>query len=60
VTSNRCTPQGQECPPIFPPCCPGLKCEFLGDRAYCEPFSKHSSTTNSSPDPLKEHALVFE
>jgi hypothetical protein len=60
VTTNRCTPQGQQCAPVFPPCCPELICQPLGDRAYCEPFSKHSSATNfPSPDPFNEHGLVY-
>ncbi len=31
-----CTPQGYQC--VYYPCCPGLDCVFLGDRAYCEPI----------------------
>jgi len=34
--AGRCTPRGGQCPPIFPPCCPGLTCQLLGDRAFCE------------------------
>jgi probable HAF family extracellular repeat protein len=35
---GRCTPRDGQCPPLpqFPPCCAGLVCTFLGDRAYCE------------------------
>jgi hypothetical protein len=34
---GQCTPQGRECPPQFPPCCPGLGCVAEGNRAFCEP-----------------------
>jgi hypothetical protein len=32
-----CLTQGQQCPPQYPPCCPGLVCAAAGNRAYCEP-----------------------
>ena len=35
--AGRCSPRGTQCAPQFPPCCPGLKCTFLGNRAFCEP-----------------------
>jgi hypothetical protein len=59
VISGGCTPAGQQCDPLLPPCCPGLHCQLIGDRAFCEGFSKNSPTTNSSLDPLNEHALVY-
>ena len=34
-TSGRCTPEGMECPPQFPPCCPGLTCVPASSRAFC-------------------------
>ena len=33
---GECTPQGMECPPQFPPCCPGLTCIPGSTRAFCE------------------------
>jgi probable HAF family extracellular repeat protein len=35
--ARRCTPRGMQCPPQFPPCCPGLVCVPASTRAYCEP-----------------------
>jgi hypothetical protein len=35
--ARRCTPRGMQCPPQFPPCCPGLKCRYGGLRSFCEP-----------------------
>jgi probable HAF family extracellular repeat protein len=32
---RRCTPRGTECPPQFPPCCPGLICAPASTRAFC-------------------------
>jgi probable HAF family extracellular repeat protein len=32
---GRCTPQGMECPPQFPPCCAGLTCVPESTRAFC-------------------------
>jgi probable HAF family extracellular repeat protein len=32
---GRCTPEGMECPPIFPPCCLGLTCVPESTRAFC-------------------------
>src|SRR5215468_7855828 len=29
-------PKGMQCPPSWPPCCSGLKCTLLGNRAFCE------------------------
>jgi probable HAF family extracellular repeat protein len=35
-TAGRCSPQGAQCSdPLLPPCCPGLVCDFGGDRAHC-------------------------
>lgn len=34
---GRCSPQGMQCPPQFPPCCPGLACVAEGNRAFCQP-----------------------
>jgi probable HAF family extracellular repeat protein len=33
---GNCLPQGAECPPQFPPCCPGLVCVPASTRAFCE------------------------
>jgi hypothetical protein len=35
--AGKCTPEGEECPPQFPPCCPGLVCAPASDRAFCVP-----------------------
>jgi hypothetical protein len=35
--ARRCTPRGRQCPPQFPPCCPGLVCVPASTRAFCEP-----------------------
>lgn len=32
---GRCTREGMECPPIFPPCCAGLTCVPESTRAFC-------------------------
>jgi hypothetical protein len=49
TSTGRCTIQGQECAPIFPPCCPGLVCTALGNRAFCEPkTSQNGVRTRSS------------
>ena len=39
---TTCGEVAHECGSSFlPPCCPGLACEFLGDRAFCEnPFDE--------------------
>jgi hypothetical protein len=42
VFSGECTKLGQQCPPQFPPCCPGLVCAAASDRAFCEPASAAS------------------
>ena len=31
-----CSAKGQQCPPQFPPCCPGLTCVPASTRAFCE------------------------
>jgi WD40 repeat protein len=31
-----CLTEGQQCPPQYPPCCPGLVCVPASDRAFCE------------------------
>lgn len=36
VSFPRCLPKGMQCPPSWPPCCSGLKCTLLGNRAFCE------------------------
>jgi hypothetical protein len=35
IARRRCTPAGWECPPQWPPCCPGSVCTWAGDRAFC-------------------------
>jgi hypothetical protein len=35
--ARRCTRQGMQCPPQYPPCCPGLVCVPASTRAFCEP-----------------------
>ena len=58
-TAGRCSPQGAQCSdPLLPPCCPGLVCEFEGDRAHCvtHGFEK-SSRTNSYRDLLNGNKL---
>lgn len=34
--ARRCLRKGMECPPQFPPCCPGLVCVPASTRAFCE------------------------
>jgi probable HAF family extracellular repeat protein len=34
-TGGRCTREGMECPPQWPPCCPGLTCVPESTRAFC-------------------------
>lgn len=38
-STTACTSQGNECAPLFPPCCPGLVCVPASTRAFCEPAS---------------------
>jgi probable HAF family extracellular repeat protein len=33
---GNCSPQGAQCAPILPPCCPGLVCVPASTRAFCE------------------------
>jgi len=42
-SGGRCTGRGMECPPQWPPCCPGLVCAAASVRAFCEPASASSS-----------------
>jgi probable HAF family extracellular repeat protein len=57
-TAGRCTRVGQQCPPQFPPCCPGLVCQFAGNRAFCEPKrSENTFRTNSYWDQLNANKL---
>ncbi len=50
--AGRCTAQGQECAPQLPPCCPGLVCQFRGNRDFCEPRTSDTSGTSSYWDPM--------
>jgi hypothetical protein len=36
VSGPNCSAKGQQCPPQFPPCCPGLTCSAASTRAFCE------------------------
>jgi Abnormal spindle-like microcephaly-assoc'd, ASPM-SPD-2-Hydin len=36
ISGPNCTAKGQQCPPQFPPCCPGLTCSAASTRAFCE------------------------
>lgn len=36
LSGPNCTGKGQQCPPQFPPCCPGLTCSATSDRSFCE------------------------
>lgn len=42
--AGRCTPAGGQCPPIFPPCCPGLVCVPASTRAFCEDVSSGNTS----------------
>jgi probable HAF family extracellular repeat protein len=56
--AGRCIAYGGQCPFQYPPCCPGLVCTFLGNRAFCEPqTSENSSRTNSYWDQLNAHNI---
>ena len=47
---RSCTPQGHECLPSFPPCCPGLACYAATTRAYCEPISAAAGAMTSKAE----------
>ena len=47
--AGRCTPLGMQCPPQFPPCCPGLVCVPASTRAFCEPAGAGKSPTPQGP-----------
>jgi hypothetical protein len=36
LSGPNCSAKGQQCPPQFPPCCPGLTCSAASTRAFCE------------------------
>jgi hypothetical protein len=36
LAGPSCAAKGQQCPPQFPPCCPGLTCVPASTRAFCE------------------------
>jgi len=44
---GRCTPEGMQCPPQAPPCCPGLVCVPASTRAFCEPATKENPGAES-------------
>ncbi len=48
TSTGSCTIQGQECAPILPPCCPGLVCTALGNRAFCEPKTSQNAVRRRS------------
>ena len=33
---GTCLGRGQQCPPFYPRCCPGLRCVPASTRAFCE------------------------
>jgi hypothetical protein len=48
VFAGRCTPEGMECPPQFPPCCPGLTCVPASTRAFCLALAEPSTVKIAS------------
>jgi hypothetical protein len=34
---KECLREGEQCPPQFGHCCPGLVCSAASDRAFCVP-----------------------
>jgi probable HAF family extracellular repeat protein len=55
--AGRCLQRGQQCPPQFPPCCPGLVCVPASTRAFCESAAEHTSTPSSSWDQVNANKL---
>jgi hypothetical protein len=57
--AGRCTPRGMECPPQFPPCCPGLVCVPASTRAFCEPAGAGKAPTSQGPALDRGDDLLF-
>jgi putative Ig domain-containing protein/galactose oxidase-like protein len=51
--AGACTPKGGQCASVLLPCCPGLQCVALGNRAFCETIPPPPSppTINTVPPP---------